>query len=457
MAFPRDFAWGAATASYQIEGATGEDGRGASVWDSYCRRPGAIFQGQSGDVACDHYHRWQEDVELMREIGLRAYRFSIAWPRVMPEGAGPVNERGLAFYDRLVDALLESGVEPWPTLFHWDYPQALFDRGGWLSPESPGWFADYARVVAARLGDRVTNWLTLNELQCFIGFGHRDAIQAPGLKLSRAEVLRAGHHALLAHGKAVQVIRAEAKKTCRVGWAAVGWSKIPATDSPRDVEAARRATFAASDDEPIENAWWMDPVYLGRYPEDGLALYGADAPDVRSGDMETIAQPLDFQAFNTYNGIPVRAADGGKGWEVVARPPGYAMNFFQGPVDPEALYWTPRFMYERYKLPVVITENGMSNVDWVAMDGRVHDPQRIDFLRRYLLEFERAGTDGAEIAGYFQWSLMDNFEWSHGYKQRFGLVFVDFTTGRRTLKDSALWYRQVIATHGAHLREDPFG
>ena len=457
MAFGKDFAWGAATAAYQIEGAVDTDGRGESVWDSYCRRPGAIFQGQSGAVACDHYHRWQEDVELMRQIGLKAYRFSIAWPRVLPEGVGAVNAKGLAFYDRLVDALLAAGVEPWPTLFHWDFPQALFDRGGWLNRESADWFAEYTRVVVEKLSDRVRNWFTLNEPQCFIGFGHRDAIQAPGLTLSRGEVLRAGHHALLAHGRAVQVIRGVAKGPVRVGYAPVGWSKIPASDSAADVEAARRATFAvtkATEDEPINNAWWMDPVYLGRYPEDGLALYGADAPKVEAGDMETISEPLDFQAFNTYNGKIIRATGGGdgKGWEEVPLPLGYAMNFFQGSVTPTCLYWTPRFMAERYKLPVIISENGMSNVDWMMMDGRVHDPQRIDYVRRHLLEFERAGEDGVEPAGYFLWSLMDNFEWSHGFKQRLGIVFVDFVTGKRTLKDSALWYGKVIASGGASLR-----
>ena len=451
MAFPKDFLWGAATASYQIEGAVGEDGRGDSVWDSYCRRDGAIWEGQSGEVACDHYHRYKEDVALMGEIGLKGYRFSIAWPRVMPEGTGQVNAKGLAFYDRLVDELLAAGVEPWPTLFHWDYPQALFDRGGWLNRASADWFAEYATAVVDKLSDRVRNWFTLNEIQCFIGFGHRDAIQAPGLTLSRREWLRAGHHALLAHGRAVQVIRSRAKSKCRVGFPAVGWSKMPATDSPEDIEAARAATFAVTD-EMINNAWWMDPVYLGRYPEDGLELYGKDAPEIRDGDMELISQPLDLQAFNTYNGQLIRAGADGRP-ELVPLPTGYPMNFFHGSITPPCLYWTSKFMYQRYKLPVVISENGMSNTDWLHLDGCVHDPQRIDYVRRYLLELERAGDEGAELAGYFLWSLMDNFEWSHGYKQRLGIIHVDFPTGARTLKDSALWYREVIATGGAKLHE----
>jgi beta-glucosidase len=454
MGFPKDFVWGAATASYQIEGATRADGRGDSVWDSYCRRPDAIWQDQNADVACDHYHLWQQDVALMRQIGLKGYRFSIAWPRVMPDGVGKVNEAGLAFYDRLVDALLAAGVEPWPTLFHWDYPQPLFDRGGWLNRDSAEWFADYARVVVDRLGDRVKNWFTLNEIQCFINFGHRDALQAPGLTLSRREWLRAGHHALLAHGRAVQVIRETSPVPCRVGWAPVGWSKIPATESREDIEAARRSTFATIDDEPLVNTWWMDPVFKGEYPADGLALYGDDAPEVRDGDMATISQPLDYFAFNTYNGITVRAG-GDLGWENVPLPTGYAMNMFHGSVTPECLYWTSKFMHERYGLPIIISENGMPSHDWVALDGGVHDPQRIDFLRRYLLALGRAGDEGVPLAGYFQWSLMDNFEWSHGYKQRFGLVFVDFPTGERTLKDSALWYAKVIASNGASLDTTP--
>ncbi|NLX59852.1 MAG: beta-glucosidase [Phycisphaerae bacterium] len=451
MAFAKDFVWGAATASYQIEGAVAEDGRGESVWDTYCKRPGAIWENQSGEVACDHYHHWKEDVALMRKIGLKAYRFSIAWPRVVPDGVGAVNPRGLAFYDRLVDELLAAGIEPWPTLFHWDMPQGAFDRGGWLNRESADWFADYATAVVDALGDRVRSWFTLNEPQCFIGFGHRDSLQAPGLKLSRSEWLRAGHHALLAHGRAVQVIRSRAKGPCRVSWAPVGWSKMPATANRDDIDAAREATFAVTD-EMINNAWWMDPVYLGRYPQDGLRLYGADAPKVLPGDMDLIAQPLDLQAFNTYNGQLIRRGADGRP-ELVPHPTGYPMNFFHGSITPPCLYWTAKFMYERYRLPVVISENGMSNADWVGLDGRVPDGPRIDMLRRYLLELERAADEGVPVAGYFLWSLMDNFEWSHGYKQRFGIIHVDFVTGRRTLKDSALWYRDVIATHGGKLHE----
>jgi beta-glucosidase len=260
-------------------------------------------------------------------------------------------------------------------------------------------------------------------------------------------VLRAGHNALLAHGRAVQVIRARSKNKCRVGWAAVAWTKIPATDSPADIRAARTATVWCNGKELLENTWWMDPVYLGRYPEDGLKAFGADAPKVGRGDMETICQPLDFQGVNIYNGIRIRAGKGGVP-EVVPHPIGYPMNFFQGAVTPECLYWGPKFLYERYKLPVMMSENGVSIAEWISLDGEVHDPQRIDYIQRYLLEFERAGKDGVPIAGYFVWSLMDNMEWSHGYKQRHGLVYVDFNTQKRTPKDSAAWYAKVIKTNG---------
>ena len=454
LTFPKNFVWGVAASSYQIEGAWNEDGKGPSIWDTFCHAPGKIANGETGDVAIDHYHRYKEDVALMAELGIQVYRFSVSWSRIIPEGAGTVNQKGLDFYDRLIDELLAAGVEPWVTLFHWDYPQALFDRGGWLSPDSPDWFADYTRVLVARLGDRVKNWFTLNEIQCFIDFGHRDGIQAPGLKLSEAEVLRAGHHALLAHGKAVQVIRAHSKGKSRVGWAAVAWSKIPASDSPADIRAARTATIWCNGKELLENTWWMDPVYFGRYPEDGLKAFGRDVPKVGPRDMATICQPLDFQGMNIYNGILIRAGHGGVP-EVVKLPLGYPMNFFHGSVTPECLYWAPKFLYERYKLPVVMSENGVSIAEWVSLDGKVHDPSRIDYIQRYLLQFERAAKDGVKIAGYFVWSLLDNFEWGHGFKQRLGLIHVDFNTLKRTLKDSALWYAKVIATNGRALHRNP--
>jgi beta-glucosidase len=449
-AFPPGFVWGAAAASYQIEGAVHADGRGPSVWDMLCRRPGAIWNGQNGDVACDHYHRWPEDVGLMRELGLKGYRFSVAWPRILPTGTGRVNPKGIAFYDRLVDALLKAGIQPWVTLFHWDYPQDLYDRGGWLSPDSPKWFADYTKVVVRALSDRVRHWMTQNEPQCYIGLGHRDGIHAPGDKLGWREVLLAAHHSMLAHGLAVRTIRAHARRTPLVGAAPVGSHSIPASDRPADIAAARRATFAVASRTYWNTSWWTDPLVFGRYPEDGLKVFGADVPKHSRRDLEIMKAPLDFFGANIYQSDTVRAGKGGKA-EPVTRPVGHALTAYKWPVTPDALYWGPKFFWERYRLPIVVTENGMSSADWVALDGQVHDPQRIDYLARYLGALKRAIRDGVPVLGYFQWSIMDNFEWAEGYKERFGLIHVDYPTGTRTPKDSWHWYRDVIASHGAAL------
>ena len=449
--FPKWFVWGAATASYQVEGAVSEDGKGFSIWDMLCRKEGTIWNGQAGDVACDHYHRYKEDVALMKEIGLRAYRFSISWPRVIPDGTGAVNPSGLAFYDRLVDELLANNVQPYVTLFHWDYPYELYCRGGWLNPDSPNWFADYARVVVERLSDRVKHWMTLNEPQCFIGLGHQDGRHAPGDRLGFTQVLRAGHHALLAHGKAAQTIRATAHGACQIGFAPVGIVAIPATDNLSDVNAARQAMFSVAARNCWNNTWWMDPLLLGRYPEDGLQIFGRDVPPIRAGDLETMCQPLDFFGFNNYQGQIYRADADGKP-ECVPHPVGYPLTAFRWNVTPDSLYWGPRLFWERYKLPIIITENGMSNADVISLDGKVHDPQRLDFTQRYLLALERAIAEGADVRGYFHWSFLDNFEWAEGTKERFGLVYVDYPTQKRTLKDSAAWYKQVIATNGASLQ-----
>ena len=446
------FVWGAAAASFQIEGATREDGRGASVWDAFCQQPGRVRFGHGGDPGCDHYHRYQEDVALMASMGLQAYRLSVSWPRVMPQGRGAVNARGLAFYDRLVDELLARQIDPWVTLFHWDYPLPLYHQGGWLHPDSPKWFADYTAVVVEALSDRVKHWMTLNEPQCFIGLGHQVGEHAPGLRLGMADCLLAAHHTLLAHGLAVQTIRAVSKQPARIGAAPVGIIRFP--DNPHsaaDVAAARHATFAVERQDLWNNSWWTDPMLLGRYPEDGLSLFAADLPVIGATDLQTIAQPLDFYGVNIYHGERVRAADTPAGYEVVAPAVGRAATCMDWDVAPEALYWGPRLLHERYGLPLVITENGMANNDWVHSDGAVHDPQRIDFMRRYLGALKQAMADGVPVEGYFYWSVMDNFEWAYGYDRRFGLIHVDYATGQRRLKDSALWYRDLIQTNGQWL------
>jgi len=323
--FPSDFVWGAAAAAYQIEGAAREDGRGFSVWDMLCRKSGAIFAGHNGDTACDHYHRWREDVQIMKDLGLKAYRLSIAWPRVLPEGTGSANEAGLAFYDQLIDALLESGITPFVTLFHWDYPYELYCRGGWLNRDSPQWFAEYATLLAKRLGDRVRHWMTLNEPQCFLHLGHHEGVQAPGLKLAWMDVLRATHHALLAHGRAVQALREHCREQPLIGWAPVGEVCYPISDSPRDIEAARARTFCAGERNLWNNTIFSDPVCLGHYPEDALRAWGEDFPKFTQADLDTIHQKLDFYGLNIYRGQPVQS-DGNGGTRAVEREPGHAIN-----------------------------------------------------------------------------------------------------------------------------------
>jgi beta-glucosidase len=456
MQFPSDFKWGAATASYQVEGARYEDGRGPSIWEMLYQKPNAFWSDQNADVACDFYHRYPEDIAMMKAMGLQMLRLSIAWPRVLPEGIGRVNPLGLDFYDRVIDALLQAGIVPYVTLFHWDYPLALYQQGGWLNPSSPDWFADYTSVVVKRLGDRVGHWITLNEPHCFLGIGHLDGKFAPGDRLSFPQFLRAAHHTLLAHGKSVQVIRRESKLPCLVGLAPVGPVSIPASETPEDIEAARKTMFSVTTKGSWNNTWWMDPVFLGHYPEDGLELFKDDLPEIRPGDMETIHQPLDFFGCNIYNGQQIRRGANGLP-EPVALPQGFAMAASGLSITPEALYWGPRFYYERYGSPVLITENGYTCLDWVHLDGRVHDFQRIDFLRRHLLQLRKAASDGVKLLGYFHWAVMDNFEWVEGYKDRFGLVYVDWATQKRIWKDSAYYYKKVIESNGTYLDENiPF-
>jgi beta-glucosidase len=452
--FPQGFVWGAASSAYQVEGAADTHGKGPSIWDVFSHKPGATFMGHTGDIACDHYHHYPEDIALMSRIGLRAYRLSISWPRVLPEGTGRVNEAGLAFYDRLVDGLLEAGIGPWVTLFHWDYPQALYCRGGWLNRESPEWFAEYAQVVVDRLSDRVQHWITINEPQIFLGPDHGDAPGAPGMRPTTAERLVTAHHALMGHGRAARVIRERAKRVPQIGWAPIGRTKTPATERPADVESARRLTLSVTKSDFWNNTWFADPVCLGEYPEDGVRLYDTPMTFVRSGDMEIIRQPLDFYGVNIYDAEPVEQGSDGAP-RVLARQPGHPQTAIRWFVAPEALYWGPRFLYERYRMPIVITENGMSGIDWVSLDGKVHDPQRIDYTQRCLLALRRTIADGVDVRGYFHWSIMDNFEWQQGYKERFGLIHVDFQTQKRTLKDSAHWYSGVIASNGASLADPP--
>lgn len=456
MEFPEQFVWGVAAASYQIEGSVTPDRRGQCVWDSFCARPEAVFGGHNGAIACDHFHRYPEDVALIAELGVQAYRFSISWPRVMPTGTAPINDVGLDFYDRLVDALLSRGVTPWVTLFHWDFPMELFHRGGWMNRACVDWFGDYTAAVVERLGDRVQHWMTLNEIQCFVGLGHSTGVHAPGMRYSRPEVLRIGHHALVAHGRAVQAIRATSSLKPIIGWAPHGSVPYPASPSPADIEAARSAMFGipAGDQWFFSTSWFADPVVLGQYPAEGLQLFGTEMPAGFERDLDRIAQPLDFFGVNIYQGHPVVAGADGRP-TTAPRPVGYPITMCHWPMEPEVLYWGSRFLHERYALPLYITENGCGSMDWVHQDGRVHDAPRIDFTARYLTALRCAIRDGADVRGYFHWSILDNFEWAEGYRMRFGLIYVDYETLKRIPKDSYMWYQQVIMSNGKCLPENP--
>lgn len=417
----------------------------------FSRQPGRILDGSTADVACDHYRLWRDDIRLARSLGLKAYRLSLAWPRILPNGTGTVNERGLAYYDAVIDELLAAGIEPWVTLFHWDYPYGLYCQGGWLNARSPEWFADYTRVVVDRLSDRVAHWITVNEPQCFIGLGLHTGEHAPGDRLGLAEVLRAAHHVLLGHGRAVQVIREHARRKPQIGWAHTGEIPVPATPAAADVEAAWESWLAVPAGHVWNHTWWNDPVFLGHYPEAGLRAYGKLVPRHSAEDLALIAQPVDFFGTNNYRSYAVRrGADGTV--ETVPPPLGAALSHLNWGVDPSLLYWAVTWPWRRYRCPVVVTENGFAGTDWVNLAGRVPDGARIDSTQRLLLGLARAIEEGVPVAGYFHWSLLDNFEWSQGYRARFGLVHVDYATQRRTPKDSFHWYRRVIESHGEALR-----
>lgn len=445
MKFSENFMWGAASAAYQIEGAYLEDGKGLNIWDAYCQEGNKVVHGENGNTACDHYHRFREDIGMMREMGIRNYRFSINWTRILPDGTGRINEKGLHFYSDLVDELIANGIEPLVTLFHWDYPYALHKRGGWLNDESSDWFAELAEVVVDALSDRVKYWMTINEPQVFIGCGYDMGKFAPFEKHSAKDLAQMSHNVLLSHGKAVKIIRENAVREPVIGFAFATPCVTPADSSPEAVEEARRRSFAFSKNGfAFGLSWWADPILLGDYPKEAYEQLGSDMPEIKPGDMETISQPVDFYGVNIYES------------KAEYNPYGYSENAYIGcprtnmgwPVTPEALYWSPKFLYERYKKPILLSENGMAGHDWVHLDGKVHDAHRIDYVKRYLRELCRAADDGAEIMGYMYWSIMDNFEWADGYDKRFGLVHVDYTTQKRTVKDSGYWYKTVIESNG---------
>ena len=444
--FPDGFCWGVATAAYQVEGAVAEDGRRDSIWDTFCRQPGRIKNGDTGDVACDHYHRWPQDVALMAELGIDAYRFSIAWPRIQPAGTGPANGPGLDFYDRLTDGLLARGITPMPTLYHWDLPQPLEDAGGWLSRDTAARFADYAALTAERLADRIPLWTTLNEPFVVTAFGYALGIHAPGRALM-LDALPTAHHQLLGHGLAARALRAAGAgqvavaNNCSPVW--------PASDGPADLAAA-----AAYD--TLHNRMFTDPLLLGRYPDLGAFGVGEAGLDcVRDGDLAVIAAPIDALGINYYNPTRVSALPDSPLPFQLEPIPGYPVTAFGWPVVPAGLTELLTQFAGRYGdalPPVYITENGCSAVDEPAADGTLDDQPRIRYLDGHLRALADAITAGVDVRGYLTWSLIDNFEWSEGYDQRFGLVHVDFATQARTPRASFAWYRNLIATQRINQR-----
>jgi len=454
---PLGFLWGAATSAYQVEGATAEDGRGPSIWDTFVRTPGKVLDGDTGDRAIDHYHRYREDVALMADLGLRAYRFSVSWPRIQPDGRGRVNQAGLDFYRRLVDELLAAGIEPWPTLHHWDLPQPLEDAGGWPARETAERFAEYAEIVHRALGDRVQSWITQNEPWCSAFLGYASGVHAPGRREPAAAV-RAAHHLLLGHGLAARALRSR-DAGVRIGITLNLYGVLPGSPSPGDADAVRRI-------DGLQNRFFLDPVLRGRYPADVLADLAAvsDFDHVRPGDLEIIGAPLDLLGVNYYSRHVVTAEpDAPAGPDGHGGPHGTAgspwpgsehVRFVRRGLPTTAMDWEidasglldvlGRVHAEYPPVPLYITENGAAFTDAVADDGMVHDPDRVAFLAAHLAACEQAVAAGVPLRGYFAWSLFDNFEWSYGYSRRFGMVYIDYASLRRIPKSSARWYAEVL-------------
>ena len=450
--FRDDFVWGVASSAYQVEGRDPEDGCGKNIWDTFTEE-GRILDGKNAYTACDHMHRYKEDYKLMKLLGIKAYRFSMSWARILPEGTGKVNEKAIAMYRDMILSMKENGIEPYITMYHWEFPQALQDKGGWLNEDVIQWFGEYAKVVAENFSDICEYFITLNEPECFVGLGHLSGVHAPGLKLPYKDVFQIAHNALRAHGQAVINLRKYACRPIKVGYAPTCGMAYPATDSPEDIEAARKTLFGFH--QPMDNwtwnvAWFNDPVFLGRYPEEGLKKFAEYLPEITDEDMKLISQPLDFMGQNIYNGYMMRQGRDGEP-EYVDREAGAAKTAAGWPVTPECFYYGVKFLYERYHLPLYITENGMSCHDDVSLDGRVHDPNRQNFLDLYISALQRANDDGADVRGYFLWTFLDNFEWDKGYTERFGIVYVDFKTQKRIVKDSAFWYQKIIESNGREL------
>ncbi|MDO4306584.1 MAG: GH1 family beta-glucosidase [Eubacteriales bacterium] len=439
--FPKDFVWGTATASYQIEGAVREDGRGESIWDRYCSIPGNVRRNDTGEVACDHYHRYKEDVALMKQLGMKAYRFSVAWTRILPKGRGEINEKGIRFYSDLVDELLSAGIEPYITLYHWDLPQALQDIGGWANPEMPGYFLEFSRIVFDRLGDRVKHWMTLNEPYCAAFLGNYEGRMAPGLHDFSTAVL-AAYHMYVGHGLVVKDFR-ENHREGEIGIALNLMGRLPLTQDEKNLAAAKRA-------DGYLNRWFIEPIVKGEYPKDMIELYrskGVVLPEFRKEDLALISQKLDFIALNYYNDFWVKEDKSRWPLEfVIENPPHMPETDRSWPITEEGFTNMLLRMKNEYGVDnIFISENGASYHDVVNMEGKVVDNARCDFLRRHVIALHKAIQEGVNVRGYFVWSLYDNFEWAEGYDSRFGIVHIDFGTQKRTIKESGYWYSNLIA------------
>lgn len=453
MSFPKDFLWGTATAAYQIEGAWNKNGKGLSIWDLFCEKTGAVKNGDNGHIACDHYHRYKEDIALMKKLEIKAYRFSVAWTRILPNGTGEVNNKGIEFYNNLIDELIKNGIEPVMTMYHWDLPAELHYRGGWLNPKIADYFAEYAKVIAENFTDRVKKIITINEPLCIIGLGYAEGIHAPGLKLSQREYLKCAHNLLVAHGKAARALKKYGAKDVQVGIAPNMDNFYPLDENNiTDINAATDKMFEIEHQNPrawINHVnWWLDPVIKGHYPLEGKGEYDSLLPKNYEKDIKDIAETVDFICFNLYFGAPITTDKNGT---AVMAELDAAKTQVGWPVTPDAIKWTAKLLYERYNVPIYVSENGMACHDTVSLDGKVHDPNRVDYLNRYLLKLGEAIDEGADVRGYFVWSFMDNFEWAEGYDPRFGIVYVDYKTQKRIIKDSGYWYAKVIETGGKSL------
>ena len=439
--FPPGFLWGSATASYQVEGAVHEDGRGPSIWDTFSHIPGKTHNGDTGDVADDYFHLYKQDIALMKDLGLKSCRFSVAWTRIFPTGTGQPNPKGLDFYQRMTDALLAAGIQPFCTLYHWDLPQPLQDRGGWENRDTAKAFADYAGYTAGKLSDRVQHFMTMNEMRTFVEVGNVEGRHAPGLHLDPRRIAQLTHYVVLGHGLAVQSIRAQARPGTKIGIADNATATTPVIESPEHIAAAHRAYREV-------NAQFLTVLNEGRYTDLYLKRLGADAPRFTAEELKIIASPMDFVGLNVYQPMFVRAADNEAGFAEVPFPASYPTMFSPWlRVGPEGLYWSPKLAHELWGIKeIYITENGCSSTDTLAADGHVYDTDRVMFLRNYISQLQRGVAEGVPVKGYFLWSLLDNYEWADGYEKRFGIVYVDFQTEKRTPKLSAAFYKELIRT-----------